>query len=161
MAFRVIFIFRQIGGYIMTTREYLEQIENLNEKIRSKLIELKEIEEMTIIFTICNPLKEKIKTSKKQDKTANAAIKIYQEKKEADELICIWLNKRKHIIEQINKIEDINLHCILHKIYVEQKTIEKITKEMGYSRSQITRFHKEALLEFEKRFGQEYLEKCS
>lgn len=64
-------------------------------------------------------------------------------------------------IEQINEIENINLHYILHKIYVEQKTIEKITEEMRYSRSQVTRFYKNALKEFEKRFGQEYLEKCS
>ena len=140
----------------MTTKKYLEQVGNLYEKIRSKLIELKEIEEMTITFTISNPLKEKIKTSGKQDKTADAAIKIYQEKKEAEELICTWLNRRKHIIEQINEIENINLHFVLHKIYVERKTIEKTKEEMGYSRSQTIRLYKEALQEFEKRFGQEY-----
>jgi hypothetical protein len=55
-------------------------------------------------------------------------------------------------------MEDETLYTILFSRYVEKKTFEKIATETSYCYRQITRLHGKALREFEKKYGETYLE---
>lgn len=141
------------------TQKYLEQIGETEERIQRKSAELKQIELMA--YSISVPIKERVQTSAKNDRVGDAATKIADEQKELNKLICNHIDKRKYIIRQIDEIEDVKLHHILHSKYVEKKNLEEIKDEIGYSRSQTIRLYNKGLAEFEKRFGHEYLKKCS
>ena len=70
---------------------------------------------------------------------------------------CLVIDKRNHIIEQIDGMEDVNMYHVLSSRYIGRKTFDEIAIEMNYSRMQINRIHGKALLEFEKLYGNEYL----
>jgi len=141
------------------TKKYLEQIGEMEERIQRKSVELRQIELMA--YSISSPVRERVQTSIKNDRTGDAATKIADTQKELNKLICSYIDRRTHIIKQIDEIEDVNLHHVLHTKYIEKKKLEEIKDEIGYSRSQTVRLYNKALAEFEKRFGYEYLQKCS
>ena len=61
------------------------------------------------------------------------------------------------IIQQIDSMEDENTYNILFARYIEKKTFEVIATEMKYSWRQVVRLHGTALKQFEKKYGEGYL----
>lgn len=141
----------------MTTKEYLLQIKYLNAKIKNKSLELYQLETMAYSVYGLNS-NEKVQTSFKQDKMGDAVIKIINYKNEIKALRDSLLDKRKHIISQIDSIKDLNMYEVLTSYYINRKSFDDIAAEMHYSRMQINRIHGNALKEFEKNFGSEYLD---
>ena len=70
-----------------------------------------------------------------------------------------FVDKKTHIIAQIDAMEDEVYYQVLFARYIEKKTFEKIAMELNYSLRQISRVHERALAEFEKKYGHEYLER--
>jgi len=70
-----------------------------------------------------------------------------------DELV----DKKEKIIQQIDSMEDENTYNILFARYIEKKTFEVIATEMKYSWRQVVRLHGTALKQFEKKYGEGYL----
>lgn len=141
----------------MTTKEYLSQIKYLNAKIKNKSLELYQLETMAYSVSGLNS-NEKVQTSFKQDRMGDAVVKIINYKNEIKALRDSLMDKRKHIISQIDSIKDLNMYEVLTSHYVNRKSFDDIAAEMNYSRMQINRIHGKALQEFEKNFGGEYLE---
>ena len=140
----------------MTTKEYLNQISRLNRMINNKLSELAELKELSkSISAVSN--KERVQTSMEQDKIGNTISKIDEMEREIDKMIDSYSDKRKHIIGQIDSMEDENSYDILFSRYIEKKSFELIAIEMDYSWRQIIRLHGKALRQFEEKFGKEYL----
>lgn len=77
--------------------------------------------------------------------------------KETDQLVDDYIGKRKRIIEQIDSIGDTNMYHILSGRYIMRKELGAIAVEMGYSFKQVCRIHGDALKEFERLYGKEYL----
>lgn len=140
----------------MTTKEYLSQIKYLNAKIKNKSLELYQLETMAYSVSGLNS-NEKVQTSFKQDRMGDAVVKIINYKNEIKALRDSLMDKRKHIISQIDSIKDLNMYEVLTSHYVNRKSFDDIAAEMNYSRMQINRIHGKALQEFEKNFGGEYL----
>lgn len=140
----------------MTTKEYLSQIKYLNAKIKNKSLELYQLETMAYSVSGLNS-NEKVQTSFKQDRMGDAVVKIINYKNEIKALRDSLMDKRKHIISQIDSIQDLNMYEVLTSHYVNRKSFDDIAAEMNYSRMQINRIHGKALQEFEKIFGYEYL----
>lgn len=140
----------------MTTKEYLSQIKYLNAKIKNKSLELYQLETMAYSVSGLNS-NEKVQTSFKQDRMGDAVVKIINYKNEIKALRDSLMDKRKHIISQIDSIQDLNMYEVLTSHYVNRKSFDDIAAEMNYSRMQINRIHEKALQEFEKIFGNEYL----
>ena len=61
------------------------------------------------------------------------------------------------IIQQIDTISDTNMYHILFNRYVMMKDLGTIAVEIGYSFKQVCRIHGNALKEFEKLYGDDYL----
>lgn len=141
----------------MTTKSYLEQIERLDRMIQNKLSEINQLKHMAVSITI-SPKEVNVQISPDNDKMGNAVAKIIDLEKETDKLVDEYIDKRKHIIEQIDSIEDTNMYHVLSERYISRKELSVIAVEMGYSFKQVCRIHGNALVEFERLYGKEYLE---
>ncbi len=140
----------------MTTKEYLSQIERFDRIIENKLAEMYQLKTMAYSVSGLNS-NEKVQTSFEQDKIGNAVAKIIDLESEINALVNNTLDRKIHIINQIDSIKNVNMYHVLSSRYVNRKSFDDIAAEMNYSRMQINRIHGKALQEFEKIFGNEYL----
>lgn len=140
----------------METKKYLGQIQELERKIQGKLAEIYQLKTMAYSVTISTG-KEHVHSSGDKDPMGNAVTRIVDLERKVDKLVDSFVDKRDEIIRQIDQIENPNMYTVLHSRYVLRKTFDQIAEDMNYSRMQINRIHGQALIEFEKRYGKEYL----
>lgn len=142
----------------MTTKDYLNQVGRLNRMINNKLVEIAQLKELTCSISAIQT-GERVQTTPNYDKIGTAYVKIDEMERKLDKLIDTYIDKKNHIIGQIDGIEDEMLYNILFARYIERKTFEKIATELEYSWRQIIRLHGKALKQFENQYGREYLER--
>lgn len=141
----------------MTTKQYLSQIERLDRMIQNKLAEIYQLKTMACSVTVSND-SERVQTSRDKDRMGSTVAKIVDLERETNNIIDNFIKKRKKIIEQIDKIEDVDYYHVLSMRYVSRSTFEDIAKNTNWSIRKVFNLHGKALLEFEKLFGNEYLE---
>lgn len=144
----------------MTTKEYLGQISRLNRMINNKLTEIAQLKDMAA--SISAPQSgERVQTTPKFDKIGTRYAKIDEMERKIDGMVDELVDKKEKIIQQIDSMEDENTYNILFARYIEKKTFEVIATEMKYSWRQVVRLHGTALKQFEKKYGEGYLnEQC-
>lgn len=144
----------------MTTKEYLGQISRLNRMINNKLTEIAQLKDMAV--SISAPQSgEKVQTTLNFDKIGTKYAKIDEMERKIDGMVDELVDKKEKIIQQIDSMEDENTYNILFARYIEKKTFEVIATEMKYSWRQVVRLHGTALKQFEKKYGEGYLnEQC-
>lgn len=142
----------------MTTKDYLNQVGRFNRMINNKLIEIAQLKELACSISAIQT-GERVQTTPNYDKIGTAYAKIDEMERKLDKLIDTYVDKKNHIIGQIDGIEDEMLYNILFARYIERKTFEKIATELEYSWRQIIRLHGKALKQFENQYGREYLER--
>ena len=140
----------------MTTKQYLNQVHRLDQIINNKLSEIYQLKNLVCSISVSSD-SDRVQTSSDQDPLGNAVAKIVDLENEVNDCIDHFSEKRRKIIMQIDSIENQMQYQILFSRYIERKTFEKIADDNGYSVRQIIRIHGEALLQFEKAFGHEYL----
>lgn len=141
----------------MDTKSYLSQINRLDRQIQNKLLEIYQLKTMACGITVLND-GERVQTSKDKDQMATVVSKIVDMERETDELIAAFVDKRKHIIAQIDGIADDDCYHILSMRYVGQNTFESIAEKTNWSIRKVFSIHGRALRIFEKLYGMEYLE---
>lgn len=144
----------------MTTKEYLGQISRLNRMINNKLTEIAQLKDM--VASISAPQSgERVQTTPNFDKIGTKYAKIDEMERKIDGMVDELVDKKEKIIQQIDSMEDENAYNILFARYIEKKTFEVIATEMKYSWRQVVRLHGTALKQFEKKYGEGYLnEQC-
>lgn len=144
----------------MTTKEYLGQISRLNRMINNKLTEIAQLKDMAV--SISAPQSgERVQTTPNFDKIGKKYAKIDEMERKIDGMVDELVDKKEKIIQQIDSMEDENTYNILFARYIEKKTFEVIATEMKYSWRQVVRLHGTALKQFEKKYGEGYLnEQC-
>lgn len=140
----------------MDTKTYLNQISRLDLMIKNKITELSTLREMCYGLSAI-PNEERVQTTPNFDKIGTKVAKLDELEKETDKLVDEYVDKRKKIVEQIDSMENKVIYGVLFARYIEQKTFERIAADMNYSFRQITRLHRRAIFEFEKKYGSEYL----
>ena len=140
----------------MTTKQYLNQIHRIDQIINNKLPEIYQLKNLACSISVSSD-SDRVQTSSDQDPLGNAVAKIVDLENEVNDCIDQFSEKRRKIITQIDSIENHMQYQVLFSRYIERKTFEKIADDNGYSVRQILRIHGEALLQFEKAFGHEYL----
>lgn len=103
------------------------------------------------------PKEVSVQTSSDKDRMGTAVTKLIDLEREIDGLVNNYIDKRKKIISQIDDMEDANMYHVLSERYVARKELSVIAVEMGYSFKQVCRIHGNALAEFERVYGSEYL----
>lgn len=140
----------------MTTKEYLGQISRLNRMINNKLTEIAQLKDMAV--SISAPQSgERVQTTPNFDKIGTKYAKIDEMERKIDGMVDELVDKKEKIIQQIDSMEDENTYNILFARYIENKTFEVIATEMKYSWRQVVRLHGTALKQFEKKYGEGYL----
>lgn len=140
----------------MTTKEYLGQISRLNRMINNKLTEIAQLKDMVV--SISAPQSgERVQTTPNFDKIGTKYAKIDEMERKIDGMVDELVDKKEKIIKQIDSMEDENTYNILFARYIEKKTFEMIATEMKYSWRQVVRLHGTALKQFEKKYGEGYL----
>ena len=140
----------------MDTKQYLNQISRLDLMIKNKITELSSLREMCYGLSAI-PNEERVQSTPNFDKIGTVISKLDGLERSIDSLVDEFIDKRTKIISQIDSMSDESMCNVLFARYVEKKTFEKISDEMNYSFKQTTRIHGNALREFEKRFGEEYI----
>ena len=140
----------------MTTKQYLNQIDRINRMINNKLAEVYQLKTMVCSISV-SVNEDKVQSSSDKDKLGSAVAKIVDLENEINKAIDVYVDKKERIVSQIDSIKDIMEYQVLFSRYIEHKTFEQIAEDNDYSVRQILRIHGNALVEFEKKFGQEYL----
>ena len=140
----------------MTTKDYLSQIGRLNRMINNKLIEIQQLRVMAAnVSAVSN--EEKVQSTPNFDKMGATFAKIEEMEEKLDSLIDDFIDRKNHIIAQIDGIDNELSYVILFSRYIERKSLEKIATELNYSYKSINRYHGTALKEFEEKYGKEYI----
>ena len=140
----------------MTTKDYLSQIGRLNRMINNKLIEIQQLRVMAAnVSAVSN--EEKVQSTPNFDKMGTTFAKIEEMEEKLDSLIDDFIDRKNHIIAQIDGIDNELSYVILFSRSIERKSLEKIATELNYSYKSINRYHGAALKEFEEKYGKEYI----
>ena len=141
----------------MDTKQYLSQIERLDKMIQNKLSEIYQLKTMACSVTVSNE-KERVQTSSDNDRLGSTVAKIVDLEKETDRLVDSFIDKRNHIIGQIDGLDNVDYYNVLSMRYVGRDTYEEIANKTNWSIRKVFSMHGEALKEFERLYGREYLE---
>lgn len=141
----------------MDTKQYLSQIERLDKMIQNKLSEIYQLKTMACSVTVSNE-KERVQTSSDKDRLGSTVAKIVDLEKETDRLVDSFIDKRNHIIGQIDGLDNVDYYNVLSMRYVGRDTYEEISNKTNWSIRKVFSMHGEALKEFERLYGREYLE---
>ncbi len=141
----------------MDTKQYLSQIERLDKMIQNKLSEIYQLKTMACSVTVSNE-KERVQTSSDKDRLGSTVAKIVDLEKETDRLVDSFIDKRNHIISQIDGLDNVDYYNVLSMRYVGRDTYEEIANKTNWSIRKVFSIHGEALKEFERLYGREYLE---
>lgn len=123
---------------MMEAREYLERAIDIDERIKNKTLE-KEQWQSIAECTTASAEGDRVQSSGSLHKMEDAVIKIVEIENEIDELIRCLIDMKQEIIRTIDRVEDANSYSLLHKRYIQGKSIEEIQDEKGISQSTIER----------------------
>ena len=124
--------------------------------INNKLTEIAQLKDMAVSISATQS-GERVQTTPNFDKIGTKYAKIDEMERKIDGMVDELVDKKEKIIQQIDSMEDENTYNILLARYIEKKTFEVIATEMKYSWRQVVRLHGTALKQFEKKYGEGYL----
>ena len=127
----------------MTAKEYLEQIKKLDTLINNKLAESKQWLDLALNITSKTD-GERVQSSGDKQTMANAIEKCVDIEREVNAFIDEYISKKKEIIKTIERLPEAE-YDVLHKIYVQYKTLYEVADERDIAYSWATSIHGRAL----------------
>jgi hypothetical protein len=131
----------------MTTKQYLNQVRNLDKRVNAKLDELSSLRALTEKVTAS--YSEKVQASTSDTFTSNVA-KIVDLEKEIDAEIDRLIRLKERITKEIDSMPSNTYSALLSSRYLEGKTWEDVAEMLHYDERQIFRIHENALKEFRR-----------
>ncbi len=131
----------------MTTKQYLNQVRNLDKRINAKLDELSSLRALTEKVTAS--YSEKVQVSISDAFTSNVA-KIIDLEREINVEIDRLIRLRERITKEIDNMPSNIYSALLSSRYLEGKTWEDVAEMLHYDERQIFRIHENALKEFRR-----------
>lgn len=139
----------------MRAKEYLSQIEILERKAHRAALDVNKYRELAVSIGI-DTSKECVQSSGDKDTVGNAAIKILDAQREAEEHVKRYVERKKIITWQIENIGCQDYADLLFYRYVEYMTFGDMASLMHYSERQIYRLHEKALAVFDEKYNAFY-----
>ena len=133
----------------ITAKEYLNQVRNLETKMKILKEEIDTLREM-VVSTGAVQQQERVMSSGAQDRMAETICKINEKEEEWNELMREFALTRAEVIISIQKLNNSDYEQILYKRYCQSKKWEEIALELNYSYQWVCTLHGRALLEIEK-----------
>ena len=144
----------------MNTVDYLKQIQRFEAIIQIKSNEIDRLESLLCSAGTSKIDPNKVQVSMTGDKLSSGVSRLIDEKNELIGIVSLYNNKRKYIIEQIEKLPDTKSYVVLIDRYVSGKRYCEIACEpiLRCSERRVKQIHQKALKEFERLYGDEYLD---
>lgn len=133
----------------MTAKEYLNQVRNLESKMKILKEEIDTLREM-VVSTGAIQQGERVLSSGTQDKMTETICKINEKECEWNDLMREFALARANVIINIQKLNNPEYEQILYKRYCQSKKWEEIALEMNYTYQWVCKLHGRALLELDK-----------
>jgi hypothetical protein len=137
----------------MRAKEYLSQLDNLDQKIIHKKLELIEAKKNRGI-SIGGSETGKVQTTlagSSGKQTETQALKVVSIEEEIESQIIEYLEMKHKYIDQIHDLKDGLYMDVLYRRYIRgERNFTQIACDMGYSYKHIINKHGEALIAFEK-----------
>lgn len=134
----------------MTTKQYFEQIEKLDRKIDRKIYELDEYRQMAYGVSSVG-YGERVQNSPKQDQMGEIVSKIIKLEEEIDEMTDNFVDLKRAILAQMERLNNKQYENILYQKYFKYKSIYEISKETHKDYRNLKRLHNRALKKFEEK----------
>lgn len=142
----------------MTTEEYLNSIQTYEKRIEIKTMELCRLKTMSNNVRKSN-LDERVQNNtQSKDSVGDAVAKIIDLEKNVDSVVDDFIRKRNEIIKKLDGIKNIQYYQVLSLKYINNKTYKEIAELLGCSIMQVNRVRQKAILEFEKMYGNDYID---
>jgi len=140
----------------MTTKEYLSQIKDMRDRIKEKQAQIDNLRSLLTSISV-NTENERVSSSSDPDKIGKMISDILDREAELKVYVDEYLQKEKEITHQIDSMKNPKCRAILYWRYVACMTFENIAANaMELSFMHTFRLHGQALIEFEKEFGEFY-----
>ena len=142
----------------MTTEEYLNSIQTYEKRIEIKTMELCRLKTLSNNVRKSN-LDERVQNNtQSKDSVGDAVAKIIDLEKNVDSVVDDFIRKRNEIIKKLDGIKNVQYYQVLSLKYINNKTYKEIAELLGCSIMQINRIRQKAILEFEKMYGNDYID---
>lgn len=119
---------------VIRAKDYLERAIDIDERIKNKLLE-KEQWRAIAECTTAHSEGERVQSSGSLHKMEDAVIKINEIEADIDAMTKVLIDMKLEIIKTIDEIEDTTSYSLLHKRYVQLKSMEEIQDEKQISQS--------------------------
>ena len=129
---------------MIDAKDYLRQVEFLDLKIKNKLIEREQWKEMALGVT-ASLGGERVQSSGSQQKMANAINRCVDIETEINRLIDELIDKKKNVIETIEKLNSPTEYKILHMRYIQFISLTSISEMLDRDYTWVTTTHGRAL----------------
>lgn len=134
---------------ILEAKLYLKEIEKYEKVIKNKLEELKHLRELAVSFNY-NSNSDVVQNSCDADKIGSTVGQIIDKENDLKSIVDEYISKRQERISVIEELRDPVEYDIIHKRYVQMKSLDEIAIELGYSYVWICKKHNSALLNIQK-----------
>lgn len=133
----------------MTAKEYLQQLHKIDVMINQRIQEKAELREKLSSIGSFDYSKERVQTSLPEGAGYERQIaRIIDLENEIDSLIDDYADLKHKIIGEIHELKNSKHIEILYKRYIEDKKLQQVAIEMGYSYDYIKHTHGYALQKF-------------
>lgn len=133
----------------MDAKTYLRQAEMLDMKISNKLIECQQWRELALGIT-ANIGGDRVQSSGNQQKMASAIERCVDVEAEINALVDELIDTKREIIATIEQLNSPTEYNILHKRYIQLRTLEGIADDYGKEYTWVTTTHGRALKNVQK-----------
>lgn len=138
----------------MTAKEYLSQLETMNIKIKHLLDEKQDLYSSLMSISSIDYSKDRVSGGNVSSDAVfvNKIIHMITLEEKINKNIDEYADLKHTIIGQIHNLQSLNHIKLLYKLYVENKSLKHIAKEMNYTYQYVRELHQKALAEFERTY---------
>ena len=142
----------------MTTKQYLGQLVNIDRRIKDQMSEYEKWISIATSTGSNSGNTDRVMSSGSQDKMADAVVKAIDYSIESNENAILLTNLKHTITNQICGIKNEQFYNVLFSHFVDGEKIDEIKLgKYDYSYKQKRRILLDAMDEFERKYGEEYL----
>lgn len=142
----------------MTTKQYLGQLVNIDRRIKDQMSEYEKWISIATSTGSNSGNTDRVMSSGSKDKMADAVAKAIDYSIESNENAIILTNLKHTITNQICGIKNEQFYNVLFSHFVDGEKIDEIKLgKYDYSYKQKRRILLDAMDEFERKYGEEYL----
>lgn len=134
----------------LSARQYLSQLETIDETINQDLERLSEMKESAMCTGGIDYGRERVQTSAVGDKLCKDVVKYTMFDQHINDEIDRFVNAKNQIIAEIRELHNADYIKVLYKVYVQFKSLKITATEMKRSYNYVLDVHKKALKAFEE-----------